>query len=79
MTICLRSNLLLWLLSAFFLSSCVKDENNVADPESEIFNFIVTDSQLEHINSSRGEQYEVTDPVPGWNLPGRLIPLTGSK
>jgi hypothetical protein len=62
-------------LSAFFLSSCVKDENNVADPESEIFNFIVTDSQLEHINSSRGEQYEVTDPVPRLEFAGEAYTI----
>jgi hypothetical protein len=52
------------ILIPFIFTSCSKEESSFIDPEREIFNFLVTESQRIYINSSRGEQYEVTDPVP---------------
>jgi spore coat protein H len=52
------------LIIASFLDGCSKENYEVTDPEKEVFNFTVTDSQREYINSSRGEQYEITDPTP---------------
>lgn len=46
------------------LSGCTKDDIVNIDPEKEVFNFIVTESQLLYINASRGISYEVTDPLP---------------
>jgi len=63
------------LISLFFFKGCRKDENYYIDPEKEIFNFIVTESQREHINSSRGEQYEVTDPVPDLQFTGETYTI----
>ncbi len=64
------SRLLQFFVTGLFLLSCVKEEKDVTDPEKEVFNFLVTDSQLQHINASRGEQYEVTDPVPSLDFAG---------
>ena len=64
MRVRLQSYLFFLLIMAFLLPGCIKDDYNVTDPEKEVFNFIVTDSQLLYINSSRGEQYEISDPVP---------------
>ncbi len=75
MKIFLRSCLLLCLLASLSLSSCLKEDNYVTDPEKEIFNFIVTDPQREHINSSRGQQYEVNDPVPGLEFAGETYTI----
>lgn len=47
-----------------FPAGCIKEDNNSPDPEKEVFNFIVTESQRLYINASRGEQYEISDPVP---------------
>jgi spore coat protein H len=58
------------LLPAFFLRSCTKEELVITDPEKEVFNFIVTDAQKEYINSSRGEQYTITDPLPELHFAG---------
>jgi spore coat protein H len=52
------------IIVASYLTGCTKENYNVTDPEKEVFNFIVTDSQRDYINSSRGEQYEITDPIP---------------
>ena len=49
---------------ALMIAGCERNEEVIPDPEREVFNFIVTESQREYINASRGEQYEVTDPVP---------------
>ena len=64
------SHLILLLIAVLFLTGCTKEDNVVTDPENEVFNFVVTDSQREYINESRGEQYEVTDPVPELNFAG---------
>ncbi len=49
---------------ALLNAGCERYEELIPDPEKEVFNFIVTESQREYINASRGEQYEVTDPIP---------------
>jgi len=60
----IRSYFIFLLIMASFLDGCSKENYEVTDPEKEVFNFTVTDSQREYINSSRGEQYEITDPIP---------------
>lgn len=49
---------------ALLIAGCERYEEVIPDPEKEAFNFIVTESQRKYINASRGEQYEVTDPLP---------------
>lgn len=49
---------------ALLIAGCERYEEVIPDPEKEVFNFMVTESQREYINASRGEQYEVTDPIP---------------
>ncbi len=58
------AGLLLVLLLALSLHGCVKETPEPIDPEREVFNFVVTEAQRQQINESRGERYEVTDPVP---------------
>ena len=60
---------------ALFVSGCVKEDYDVIDPEKEVFNFVVTDSQLHHINESRGEQYKITDPIPELNFAGNIYTI----
>jgi hypothetical protein len=62
--------LILILIPALFLPGCIKEDYYVTDPEKEVFNFIVTESQRKHINETRGEQYEVTDPIPELHFAG---------
>jgi hypothetical protein len=45
------------------------------DPEKEVFNFVVTEAQREIINGSRGEQYEITDPVPELHFAGEVYTI----
>ncbi len=63
-------NLLLLPLVAL-LQGCVKDPSVIDDPGMEAFNFTVSESQRQYINSTRGEQYEVTDPVPELEISGK--------
>jgi spore coat protein H len=70
MNIKLLPYLILLLIPALFLTGCKKVDYEVTDPEKEVFNFVVTDSQREYINASRGEQYKVTDPMPELRLAG---------
>ncbi len=58
------------ILPVVFLHGCRKVEDNTIDPEKEVFNFIVTESQRAYINASRGEQYEITDPLPQLQFAG---------
>jgi hypothetical protein len=58
------SYILLPAMLALLIAGCERYEEVIPDPEREAFNFIVTESQREYINASRGEQYEVTDPIP---------------
>lgn len=52
------------LLILLLAGSCVKDPSPPSGQEGKAFNFIVTEQQRQHINSSRGEQYEISDPLP---------------
>lgn len=68
----LQYHLFLLFTLALFLQGCLKEDIDVTDPEKEVFNFLVTDYQREYINTSRGEQYEVTDPVPELQFAGQV-------
>jgi spore coat protein H len=69
------ADLLLLLMLALFLHGCVKETYNVTDPEKEVFNFVVTESQRQYINESRGEQYEITDPIPVLRFAGGVYTI----
>jgi hypothetical protein len=62
-------------MSELFFSGCTKEFGYVINPEKEVFNFVVTESQRKYINESRGEQYEITDPVPELHFAGDVYPL----
>ena len=68
-------HLIVLLLMGLFLSGCLKQNNDIVNPEKGVFNFMVTEEQRKYINSSRGEQYEIADPVPELNFAGILYPL----
>jgi len=68
-------NILLLSVPAIILQSCKKEIGYVIDPEKEVFNFIVTEPQRAYINASRGDQYEVTDPLPLLHLAGETYPV----
>ena len=68
-------HLIVLLLLGLFLSGCVKQNNEIVDPEKEVFNFVVTEAQREYINASRGEQYEITDPIPELHFAGTVYTL----
>jgi len=70
MRVRLHSYMFFLLTVTLLLPGCTKDDFDVTDPEKEVFNFIVTDSQRLYINSSRGEQYEISDPVPELEFAG---------
>lgn len=69
--------LFLFILPVLFLAECKKiyEYKEVKDPEKEIFNFTVTESQRQYINASRGKTFDVTDPVPGLYYAGQTFPL----
>lgn len=50
-------------------------DDDITDPEKEVFNFIVTESQRAYINASRGEQYEITDPLPELQFAGNVYTI----
>jgi len=75
MKIKLPSYLFLLVLLALFLSDCDKEDDIIIEPEKEVFNFIVTDSQRIYINETRGLQYEVTDPVPQLDYAGNIYAI----
>jgi hypothetical protein len=68
MRIKLLYNLFLLFIITISCLYCDKEENGIKEPDKDVFKFIVTDSQRKKINESRGEQYEVTDPVPELEL-----------
>jgi len=68
-------HLFLLLIIASFLPGCTRNDSVEFDPEKEIFNFIVTDPQREYINASRGEQYEITDPLPELQFAGETYSI----
>jgi spore coat protein H len=63
------------LLLVTFLQGCRKENYDTIDPEKEVFNFIVTESQRQYINASRGEQYEITDPLPELQFAGNVYTI----
>jgi spore coat protein H len=63
------------LLLVTFLQGCRKENYDVIDPEKEVFNFIVTEPQRQYINASRGEQYEITDPLPELQFAGNVYTI----
>jgi hypothetical protein len=69
------ADLLLILMMALFLPGCVKETYDITDPEIEIFNFTVTEAQRQYINASRGERYEVSDPVPVLHFAGGIYTI----
>ena len=60
------------LMLTFLTCGCGKDTYDVPDPEREVFNFMVSEAQRQRINESRGERYEITDPVPGLQFAGDI-------
>jgi spore coat protein H len=71
----LAHRLLLILIPLFFFSGCRKEYKYSFDPEKETFNFLVTESQRIYINASRGEQYEISDPIPELKFAGETYTL----
>jgi spore coat protein H len=67
--------ILIFLIVMLLLPGCLKEELSEIDPEKEVFNFIVTEPQREYINASRGEQYEVTDPIPELQFAGETYTI----
>ena len=68
-------HLFLPLIIALLLPGCTRDDFVEFDTEKEVFNFIVTDSQREYINASRGDQYEITDPLPELEFAGDIYTI----
>lgn len=63
----------LFFLLAMFLTGCDKEDDIfINEPEKEVFNFMVTDSQRKYINETRGLQYEITDPIPELYFAGEI-------
>jgi hypothetical protein len=75
MNIKLTFYLILIVIPAIFLRGCRKENIDVTDPEKEVFNFVVSHSQEEYINASRGEGYEVTDPIPELHFAGEVYTI----
>jgi hypothetical protein len=63
------------VLLVMFLQGCHKENYDTIDPEKEVFNFIVTEPQRQYINASRGEQYEITDPLPELQFAGNVYTI----
>jgi hypothetical protein len=66
------SDLMFLLMLTFLTCGCGKDTYDVPDPEREVFNFMVSEAQRQRINESRGERYEITDPVPDLQFAGDI-------
>ncbi|MCX6254263.1 MAG: CotH kinase family protein [Bacteroidia bacterium] len=75
MKIKLLTHLLLLLILPLFLSGCVKENYDVTDTEKGVFNFVITESQRQYINASRGEQYEITNPIPELHFAGNIYTI----
>jgi len=63
------------VLLVMFLQGCHKENYDTIDPEKEVFNFIVTEPQRQYINASRGEQYEIVDPLPELQFAGNVYTI----
>jgi spore coat protein H len=66
--------ILFYILLLSFLS-CKKEDNIIVESEKNVFNFIVTESQRTRIFESRGEQYEIVDPIPQLEFEGGTYTL----
>jgi spore coat protein H len=75
MRIKLLHHLFFFFITVLLIHGCRKENYDAVDPEKEVFNFVVTDSQREYINASRGEQYEITDPVPELHFAGNIYTI----
>jgi len=69
------SSLLLLLILIINLPGCRKIDEEVRNPEKEVLNFTVTEAQREFINKSRGDTFEVTNPVPVLQFAGRTFTI----
>ena len=69
------AELFLLLMLPLFLHGCAKETYDVTNPEKEVFDFVVTEAQRQRINESRGERYEITDPVPELNFAGDIYTI----
>jgi hypothetical protein len=69
------ADLLLLLALSVLLYGCAKDTYDVPDPEREVFNFMVSEAQRQLINETRGEQYEINDPVPELHFAGEIYSI----
>jgi hypothetical protein len=54
---------------------CRETHEEVRNPEKEVFNFTVTEAQREFINKSRGDSFEVANPVPVLQFAGRTYTI----
>jgi len=75
MNIKLLSYPLLLLIMLLLIPGCIKVHDDDIYPEKDVFNFMVTESQRQYINSSRGERYEVTNPIPELHYAGNTYSL----
>lgn len=75
MKICSYTLPVLLFVSAVITEGCVKEQGMVINPEKEVFNFTVTDEQESYIRASRGEQYEVTNPLPVLEFAGETYTI----
>ena len=66
------SDLFFFLVLTFLPYGCARETYDVPDTGREVFNFMVSEAQRQRINESRGERYEVTDPVPDLQFAGDL-------
>ena len=57
------------IVTIFSAAGCDK-HYDVIEPGKDAFDFFVTEEQRQYINSTRGLQYEVTDPLPVLNFAG---------
>lgn len=71
----LITNLAEVIILLMILPGCSKENYSNIDPEKEVFNFEVTENQRLYINSTRGLQYEVTDPLPVLHFAGKIYSI----
>jgi spore coat protein H len=67
--------LILVVVLALLHAGCKKVREDFSDTEEKVFNFSVTESQRMYINTSRGIQYEVTNPVPELSFAGNIYTI----
>jgi hypothetical protein len=67
----LISVIVLSIILLLSLPGCLKEDYINIDPEKEVFNFEVTENQRLYINSTRGLQYEIADPLPVLHFSGK--------